>query len=51
MKLLSSVKSVTGKIVSTLESVNRARAAAELARAGYHRQANELIAKTHYTLP
>jgi hypothetical protein len=46
MTLSSTVKSLLEKITSTLESFGRARAAAELARAGYYKQANELINRT-----
>jgi hypothetical protein len=46
MTLSSTIKSLLEKITSALESFGRARAATELARAGYHTQANELINRT-----
>lgn len=46
MTLSSTIKSLLEKIASALESFGRARAATELARAGYHKQANELITRT-----
>lgn len=46
MTLSSTIKSLLEKITSALETFGRARAATELARAGYHKQANELITRT-----
>jgi hypothetical protein len=43
--ILVAFKKIGAKIISTANTLGRARAAAELARMGYHKEAREIMLK------